>query len=93
MGFYESGNIFGIRIYYNLNDEDFNNSLFEKIYKKMMSDEEKKNVYLFYNNLSNKDKICFEYYNECRSTYSLEEDILLMWCPMSLNLFLEKFDI
>lgn len=78
MGIYESGNIFGIRI------NNFNNILFEKIYNKK--------VYLFYTELNNKNKIQFEYYSECSSTYG-EEDTFLMWCPMSFNLFLEKFSI
>jgi len=86
MGIYESGNIFGIRI------NNFNNILFEKIYNKIMSDEEKKKVYLFYTQLDNKYEIHFEYYSECSSTYG-EEDIFLMWCPMSFNLFLEKFSV
>jgi hypothetical protein len=92
MGIYENGSIFGIRIYYNLNDEDFNNILFEKKYNKIMNDEEKRNVYIFYTELNSKNKIHFEYYSECSSTYD-EDDIFLMWCPMSLNEFLEKFKI
>lgn len=92
MGIYENGSIFGIRIHYNLNDDDFNNALFEKKYNKIMSDEEKRNAYTFYIGLNNKNKIRFEYYSECYSTYG-EDDIFLMWCPMSLNLFLEKFGI
>jgi len=86
MGIYESGNIFGIRI------NDFNNILFEKIYNKIMSDQEKEKAYLFYTKLNNKNEIRFEYYSKCSSTYG-EEDNFLMWCPMSLNLFLEKFCI
>lgn len=56
-----------------------------------MSDEEKKNAYLFYTELNNKDEIHFQYYTECSSTYG--EGTYFNWCPMQLNIFLEKFSI
>jgi len=90
MGIYDNGSIFGIRIY-NFNDDDFANILFEKTYNEIMSDEEKKTVYLFYTGLRNKNEIHFQYYTECSSTY--DKGCFLSWYPMSLNLFLEKFDI
>ena len=90
MGIYESGYIFGIKIY-NYNDEDFSNILFEKIYKEIMSDEEKREAYLFYSKLNNKNEIHFQYYTECSSTYGKEN--YLTWYPLSLNNFLEKFYI
>ena len=90
MGIYDSGNIFGIKMY-NFNEDDFANTLFEKTYNEIMSDEEKKKAYLFYTKLNNKIKIHFQYYTECSSTYG--EGVFLMWYPMSLNLFLEKFGI
>ena len=88
MGIYDSGRIFGIKIY-NFNDDIFANVLFEKTYNEIMSDEEKKKAYLFYSELNNKNEIRFQYYTECSSTYGKE--IFLMWYPISLNLFLEKF--
>jgi hypothetical protein len=57
MGIYDDGNILGIRIY-NFND-DLSNILFEKTYNNIMSDEEKKEAYLFYNELNNKNEIHF----------------------------------
>ena len=51
MGIYDSGSVFGIKIY-NFNDDDFANILFEKIYTEIMSDEEKKETYLFYSELN-----------------------------------------
>jgi hypothetical protein len=78
----------GIRIY-NFNEDDFTNILFEKTYNKILSDEEKKEAYLFYNELNNKNEIRFQYYTECCSTYG--KDIYFDWYPLSLNLFLEKF--
>lgn len=88
MGIYESGSIFGIRIY-KFNDDDISITLFEKIYNVIMSDEQKKESYLFYNELNNKNEICFQYYTECSSTY--DTGTFLMWYPMTLDLFLEKF--
>ena len=90
MGIFSNGSIFGIRVY-NFNEDDISNILFEKIYNKIMSDEEKKNAYLFYNDLNNKDEIHFQYYTECSSTYN--KGFFLTWYPMSLNLFLEKFGV
>jgi hypothetical protein len=46
---------------------------------------------LFYTELNNKNEIRFQYYTECSSTYG--KDTYFDWYPMSLNLFLEKFDI
>jgi len=90
MGIYDNGNIFGIKMY-NFNDEDFANVLFEKTYDKIMDDEEKKKVYLFYIKLSNKNEIHFQYYTKCSSSYN--GGFFFMWYPMSLNIFLEKFEV
>ena len=90
MGIYNTGSIFGIRIY-NFDDNDFANILFEKTYNEIMSDEEKKEAYLFYTELNSKNEIHFEYYTQCSSTYG--KGIYFNWYPMSLNMFLEKFDI
>ena len=87
MGIYDSGKIFGIKMY-NFNDDFI---LFEKTYNEIMSDEEKKRAYLFYTELNNKNEIRFQYYTECSSTYG--EGFSLMWYPMSLNLFLEKIGV
>ena len=90
MGLYDNGNIFGIRIY-NFKDNDFADILFEQTYTEIMSDEEKKKAYLFYNELNNKNELRFQYYTECTSTYG--KGIYLDWYPLSLNLFLEKFGV
>ena len=86
MGIYDNGTIFGIKMY---NDDEI--ILFEKTYNEIMSDEEKKKAYLFYTELNNKDEIHFQYYTECSSTYG--EGSFLMWYPITLNLFLEKFGL
>jgi hypothetical protein len=90
MGIYDSGRIFGIRIY-NFKDDDYDNTLFEEKYDEIMSDEQKNEAYLFYTELDNKNEIRFQYYTECSSTY--DKGVFLMWYPITLNLFLEKFDI
>ena len=90
MGIYNNGTIFGIRIY-NFNDDECSNILFEEKYIEVMSHEQMKEAYLFYTELNNKDGIHFQYYTECFSTYG--EGTFLMWHPLSLNMFLEKFCI
>ena len=93
MGIYENGSIFGIRIY-NFNDNDFTNTLFEQKYDVIMSDEQKKEAYLFYKELNNKNDIFFKIYTECSSTYDKHNtDKFMMWYPISLDIFLEKFTI
>jgi hypothetical protein len=90
MGIYTNGTIFGIKIYNYIN-EDYPNILFEKKYDEIMSHEQMKEVYLFYNELNNKKEICFQYYTECSDTYGVGS--YLCWCPMSYDHFLEKFEI
>jgi hypothetical protein len=90
MGVYTSGSIFGIRIY-NFNDADFANILFEEKYHEIMSDERMREAYLFYIELNNKHEMRFQYYTECSSTYG--DGTYFNWCPISLNLFLEYFNI
>ena len=89
MGIYVSGTVFGIKIY-NFNN-DIVNILFEEKYNEIMSDEQMSNAYLFYIKLNNKNEIHFQYYTECSTTY--DEGTYFNWCPMSLELFLEKFCI
>jgi hypothetical protein len=91
MGIYDNGNIFGIKIYHFNDDDDVANILFEKTYTEIMSDEEKKQTYLFYTDLNNKNGIRFQYYTQCTSTYG--PGTFLSWYPMTLDLFLERFGI
>ena len=90
MGIYAGDRIFGIRIY-NFNDDDDCNTLFEEKYDEIMSHEQMREAYLFYSELNNKNELRFQYYTECTSTYG--KDTYFNWYPMSLNIFLEKFDI
>jgi len=90
MGIFVSDTIFGIRIY-NFNDHDESNILFEEKYDEVMSYNQLREAYLFFTELNNKKEIHFQYYTECSSTYG--EGTYFNWCPMSLNLFLEKIDL
>lgn len=90
MGIYASGSIFGLRIY-NFNNDDIANTLFEEKYDEIMSGEEMREAYLFYNELNDKTQIFFKIYTECGSTYN--EGCFMDWYPMSLNTFLEKFGV
>ena len=63
-------------------------------YNEIMSDEEKKKAYLFYTELNNKNDIHFQIYTECSSTLNAyNKERFLMWHPMSLNTFLEIFNV
>ena len=90
MGIYNNGSIFGIKMY-NFNDDDCSNILFEEKYDEEMSYHQMREAYLFYTELNNKNGIRFQYYTECSSTYGKET--FLMWYPMSLDIFLEKFGV
>ena len=90
MGIYTNGSIFGIQIY-NFNEDDVSNILFEEKYDEIMSYQQMREVYLFYTNLNDKNKICFKIYTECSSTLSKNSDTFMMWYPFSLDAFLEKF--
>lgn len=92
MGIYASDKIFGIAIY-NFDDEGFSNTLYEKKYDDIMSNEEMKKAYTFYNEVNEKNNISFRIYTECSSTLDIHIENFMQWCPMSLNTFLEKFNV
>ena len=92
MGIYSNGSIFGIQIY-NFNDDDISNILFEEKYDEVMSYIQMREAYLFYTNLNDKNNIFFKIYTECSSTLSYNGDNFMMWQPLHLNTFLEKFGI
>ena len=54
-----------------------------------MTNEQKKEAYLFYDELSNKENIKFQIYTECSSTYG--PGVYMTWFPISFTLFLEDF--
>jgi uncharacterized protein (DUF2344 family) len=90
MGIYSSGKIFGLRIH-NFNDE-FSNTLFEEKYDEIMSNEQMREAYLFYNQIIDKNNMRFQIYTECSSTLEpYNKENFMVWYPISLNNFLEKF--
>ena len=92
MGIYSSGSIFGIRIYY-FNDNDISNILFEEKYDEVMSYLQMREAYLFYTNSNDKNELRFQYYTECSSTLNYGMDNFMMWQPLHLDTFLEKFGV
>lgn len=93
MGIYTNGTIYGIYIY----NYDYNNNittLYSKKYDIIMNDEQKKEAYIFYNDLNDKYDIYFRFYTECSSSLdTIENTTFMIWYPMSLNMFLEKFEV
>ena len=92
MGIYSNSSIFGIQIY-NFNNDDISNILFEEKYDKVMSLHQMREAYLFYTNLNDKNKIFFKIYTECTSTLSYNRENFMMWEPLPLDTFLEKFGV
>ncbi len=93
MGIYSNGSIFGIRIY-KINNDEYDDILFEQTYNKIMSEEQMKEAYLFYTELNDKNAIFFKIYSECSSTYDRNNnEKFMMWYPISLNIFLETFGV
>jgi len=88
MGIYESGSIFGIKMY-NFSNDDVSNILFEEKYDEVMSYHQMRETYLFYTELNNKNDVRFQYYTECSSTYG--KGNYFTWYPLSFDNFLEKF--
>ena len=116
MGIYSNGSIFGIQIY-KINNDDYNDILFEQTYNakysgrdaegvrgnsrersssefEIISEEQKKEAYLFYTELNDKNAIFFKIYSECSSTYDRNNnEKFMMWYPISLNIFVEIFGV
>jgi hypothetical protein len=95
MGIYSNDSIFGIQIY-NFNDNDVSNILFEEKYDEVMSYNQMREAYLFYTEFNKNNKnneIHFKIYTECISTLSYNSDNFMMWHPLSLDVFLEKFSV
>ena len=93
MGIYSSGDIYGIKIYLIHPDNYEQNILFEMKMDTIMSDEKKKEVKNFYNELSEDDKtkVRFEIYTEGSSTYNNE--VFMMWESIPFNYFIQIFII
>lgn len=92
MGIYSNGRIYGIQIY-NFTDDDISNILYEEKFDEEMSFHQMREAYLFYDNLNDKNNIRIKIYIECSSTLSYNKDNFMMWQPMPLDTFLEKFRV
>lgn len=92
MGIYSNGSIFGIQMY-TFNNDDISNILFEEKYDEVMSFVQMREAYLFYTNLNDKNKVFFKIYTECTSTLSSNGCNFMMWQPLPLESFLEKFGV
>jgi len=92
MGIYSNVSIFGIRIYIYDNDDSID-TLFEKKYHEIMNHKQMSEAYLFYSQLNNKNKIHFQIYTDCSRRLSYNRDNFIMWQPLPLNTFLEKFGV
>lgn len=89
MGIYSNGTVYGLRICHVIDDEF--ETLYEKNYDVLMDDTQKKEAYLFYINLTNKNDLSFRVYTECSSTYG--NNIYKSWLPISLSEFEKKFNV
>lgn len=92
MGIYTNGRVFGITMY-NFDDDDLCNTLFEEKYEEIMSHQQMREAYLYYTTLNEikKNGILFKIYTECTSTHDAVDKQFMMWYPIPLNDFLEKF--
>ena len=92
MGIYSDGSIFGITIYNFLEGDDTrNNILFEQKYDEIMTHEQMREAYLFYDTLSDKNGILFKIYTRCCCTHDIVDKDFMMWYPLPLNAFLMNF--
>jgi hypothetical protein len=91
MGIYTTGSTFGIMMY-TVGSDDNIITLFTKQYDMIMSDEEKKEAYIFYTELIDKNDILFKFYTECSSTHELKNKNFMTWHPMTLEQFLYNFN-
>lgn len=93
MGIYTNGDIYGIEIY-KVDDNDNIHTLITQKYETIMSDEQIREVYLFYTELNDKNNVSFKIYTECSSTLDkYNRENYMSWYPISLNIFLQKFNI
>lgn len=91
MGIYSNcENIYGIEI---STFDNNNNIIFKKQYDEPMNDEQMREAYLFYDNLSDDIKLYIWIYTECCSTLDPNnKDTFMDWYSISLSTFLQKFE-
>jgi len=91
MGIYTDCSLFGIRIYVIDDDDFYTITLFELKQDVLMSDEQIKKVYLFYEKSENKEKLLFQIYTNCSSTL-YEKGVFKMWYKIETSNFLQLFN-
>lgn len=89
MGIYSNGKIFGIQIYNFI--DDVSNVLYQDKQDNELSYNQMNEAYLFYNGLNESDKLYFKIYTECSSTLDKNANTFMMWLPITLKTFIEKF--
>ena len=91
MGIYGNGKIYGVCI--RLREASEAVDLFHKTSEEEFSAEEKREAFLFYENVTNKQDLTFQIETECYS--SLEpgtlDEVFRMWAPIPLESFLQQF--
>lgn len=94
MGIYGTGKVFGIciRVRDPSDSEAEPVTLFEKKSEEEFTAEEKKEAWLFYENLSNKENISFRIDTECYTTLEGVESVR-MWAPISLDSFINMVSV
>lgn len=91
--FYPNGEIYGITMFYWIDDYSaLTEAIFEKMYDRLMTDEEKKQAYLFYIELEDTDDVYVSYLTKCTTKYNKTEPFKV-WYPMKIDEFKMMFDV
>lgn len=100
MGIYESDEIYGIRIYNFIKDNNIEtiltgNILFERIFDTIISIDSFKEAKIFYDGLgeNDKNKIVFKIYVSYTTTYNEKEQTGKIWLAINEDVFLQKCGI
>jgi len=93
MGIYSNRCIFGIRISTHSAD-DFSKTLFEQKYEEPMTHTQMQEAFLFYTGWNDTPNLSFHVWVEYRSRLDPRNKChYMIWHPITLQLFLEKFDL
>ena len=91
---YTSGDIYGIKLYLNYSDDV--KILYEIKMKDILSEDQKKEIRLVYNELNEKEKdnLLFEIYVKSSSTSSTNSnEIVMIWEPITSDFFLQNIGV
>ena len=96
MGIYSSGKAYGIKIAYNYREIDYNLECdtYERKYDSVMTDEQKREAFEYYQKLENNKQAKLYLYTEVFTTYNpKDKGASLMWYPIGLTDFLREFSV